>query len=291
MQSVTVLVRMTGLLLFSPTTPQGGGPTNIILPTTFPLPPHVAQLGYRKRTGDGCAYWQDDICYVDVRGWSLEIGTPGNASPAPQVRGNASRAQTVHRPVPARNVGHNPILNVRARFKLYEGQQDSTCDLGRFTLRNEIDVPLTNVVYWRFSYPSRTLVIYGARLNSGLGNPPRSEFLRVAANSSNVIELFIRHVPRSEQAHTTEADRIRRARHPGRGPHSKQMDPGDSATHFSAYYRLLDPPGRSGPLPVFVGRTSHPPYCVWARGRGNRLLEVIANAGTMSCMVAAGDPP
>jgi hypothetical protein len=128
-------------------------------------------------------------------------------------------------------------------------------------------------------------------LNTGVSSPSQSTFLTVTANSSNIIELFIRHVPRSEQAHTTEADRLRRLRHPRRGPQFIQMDPGDLAAHFRAYYRLLEPPALTGPLPRFEGPTSHPRYCVWARGTGNRLLEVIANAGTMSCMVATGDPP
>jgi len=105
----------------------------------------------------------------------------------------------------------------------------------------------------------------------GSGPPTRSWTL--TADATHTIELFVRHVPLSQSTEnpTPEDD----------------LKEGESATHFNAFFSLLKPEPTIGTLPQFGRKLGT--VCYWPVTKTR--FSLFDTAGTMSCMVGAGDPP
>jgi hypothetical protein len=274
MDSVLVMIRLTGLLLFSQ---PNGGPTRVLMPfESGGMPHHVAQIGYYTPTSTGCVKWIPDpvgprgVCFIRLDNSTLEIGLPGNSHLATLPAGNVSRAHAVNRPVQQKylNASLQNVPALKGRVTLHQGRITDECKLGRFEFRNGTtldSVDLVNVVSWSYKLPpNATLTLARRRLRNG---GPKDTTWTVSEDPSHEIELFIRHVPDPDLS----------------GP----MQHGQQVRHYNAYHRLLNPPAASGPVPRF-GRELRD-SCEWPVSKLIRTLTF--NAGTMSCMVAAGDPP
>jgi len=276
MDSVLVIIRLTGLLLFSQPT---NGPMHVLMPFELGgMSPHVAQIGYYTHTDTGCVKWVPDgpaatrgVCFIRLDSSTIEIGTPGNSRSIPLPVGNVSHAinrdveQEFLRPV-LRNV--SAIRRLKGRITLNQGGITHECRLGRFEFRNRSgrdSVDLVNVVTWTYKLPPNARLDLQRRRFRAAG--PRDTAWTVSPNR-DTIELFIRHVPDPDPP--------------------RPMRRGEEVRHYRAYYSLLRPNSSSGPVPRF-GRLHVGNVCSWPVSRTEKLLPT--NAGTMSCMIAAGDPP
>lgn len=273
MDSVLVIIRLTGLLLFSQ---PANGPMHVFMPAELPgMDAHVAQIGYYTPNATGCEKWVPDaagtrgVCFIRLDNSTMEIGTPGNSTPVGLPDGNVSHAPMQHRPV-GQNYFASVLQNVpdlKGRIILHEGNMTG-CPLGRFEFQHgaTVDsVDLVNVVVWTYKLPpNATLTLTRHQLRA---SGPQDTTWTVSQDLSHVIELYIRHVPDPDN--------------------SPPIQHGDEVGHYRAYYRLLPPPGASGPVPHFGRLLGN--LCAWpVAPLVNHLMD---NAGTMSCMVAAGDPP
>lgn len=275
MDSVLVVIRLTGLLLFSQ---PSGGPMRILMPFPSGMSPHVAQVGFYTNTSAGCDQWVKEnaqgtrgVCYFRVDNATLDIGRQGNSQPVVLPVGNMSRANSGHRPVAQKFL--EPVLGnvpeLKGRITLHEGTKQD-CALARFEFQqgSALDsMDLVNVVNWTYKLPPNSTVdLVRRRLRAG---GPRDTTITVKPDlTGKEIDIFIRHVPDPDMT----------------GP----MSHGDEVKHFRAYYSLLTPSVPNGPVPRY-GRAHVNAYCEWPTSWLERVIP--PNAGTMSCMVASADPP
>jgi hypothetical protein len=277
--SMMVMIRLTGLLLFSPAG-QNGGPMHILMPG---MPSHVAQIGFRKDTRTGCQNWVGGVCYVSLENSTIELGRPGRSQRVTLPPGNVSRA--VDKRVAASHLQAVPqdVPALKGRLTLHEGKIEHLCSLGRFALQQGASVDtinLVNVVEWKYWSPGEQLVLTRRRLRE---NGPQDTTWNVDPDRTptRTVELFIRHIP------SNEAGEVQ--------PAATSMKVGDPVEHFEAFYKLLSPETASGPIPHFVGALDK--LCPWPVSTNRTFMTLRhdflppVNAGTMSCMVGAGDPP
>jgi hypothetical protein len=285
MDSILVVIRLTGLLLVTPAN-GNGGPMHIL----FPEPPggigaHVAQIGFWKADRTGCEHWIEisdlpdkrGVCYVRLNNSTLTLGREGNSQLVAVPGGNASRVDNhpVDTAFLAPTLQDAPALRaLRTRITLHEGFFDDSCALGRFTLRQHGEVRpvnLFNVLRWTYRLPLRDSILELARRRFRTTGVGVDSIWKVSADKSHTIELFIRSIPTNEAGTDLTDDDI---------------EPGNEVPHFGAFYRLLSPPA-AGPLPRLVAETGQ--SCWWPMAR--KIEKMDFTAGTMSCMVAGGDPP
>lgn len=283
--TASVLIRITGLLLLSPASGTSNHPTYVLMPTTQER--HYAQVGFVSRSGAGCAWYQDRICYVDIDGWSLEIGNAEASTAAQPPYGLPNLSKAVERPVRSDVLAPTPNTAVlRARIALNAGDKAHTCPIARWEFSRDT-VELPNVVEWRIpDLGAQTLVLKRSRLD----DPSTVDTITILEPEVNgIIYLFIRHVPEAERDH----------RYKGR-----VLALGDPATHFAAMYNLLDmTENRNRPLPTYRGRTWN--VCAWAVEERIQSLQLqmamgperrkpldldFLNPGTLTCMPASGTP-
>lgn len=253
--TVALVIRMTGLLLITPADAGGGGPVHVLFPRTGLLAePHVAQVGYRAPE---CAARPDGICWRDIDGWSLDVG--GGSAPGPvrfpYPESNLSNLFGVH--VPAALLGTAPDPGVlAARVTLRSGAVTGACALGRWSIPHPAPgVPMANVVEWTVpGLDPESVVLRGTRL----GDADVTETIRLPANGSGTIELYIRHLPRGE---VDFHDGIATGYQPA------PAIPGEPAKHFGPLYDLLDAGAGQRHLPVFVGATGESCRRLWPIGR------------------------
>jgi hypothetical protein len=238
------------------------------------MDPHVAQIGFYTPTATGCEKWVPDgvgsrgVCFIRLDNSTLEIGTPGNSAAVTLPVGNVSHAV-------AKSVGEEylrPVLSnvprLKGRITLHQGSITDNCPLGRFEFQNGTaldSVDLVNVVTWTFKLPpNATLDLHRRQLRPA---GPADTTWTVSPDHWDTIELFVRHVPDPDPS----------------GP----MQHGQEVLHYHAYYSLLNPPAAAGPVPRFGRLLGN--VCSWPVSLTIKSLR--DNAGTMSCMVAGGDPP
>jgi hypothetical protein len=291
--AVTVLIRMTGLLLLTPSNTSGRLPVHVLMPATGNLSAHVAQVGFRGANTRWCAFWDDGICYVNMEGWSLDIRRPvGPTSGTTHMpKGAANVSSTVGRRVRSQHLGQTPGRMVRSRISLYSGSVSATCAIAswRWTSTSTRDT-LANVLDWTISNWGRKYLV----LTRQPLDPQPHESAEIidtlyADPVTNTIELFIRHVPAAEQDHDYVSNLP---------PQQDTHTSGSQRNHFHGYYDLLGV-RHDGVRPVpsdprrLIENGQEKRWCPWATVAGPERLVIIdvKNAGTMSCMVAAGNPP
>ena len=292
MLQVGIVIKMTGLLLLTPSTANSDPPLHVLMPAAQE---HRAWIGYRQVEEGDCPYYDSDdrICYRDMAGYSMEIGAPlttQRASPVPLngALGNLTRASRV--PVDTAFFGNNPRPGrLRARITLYSGSQIDECHLGRWLFNWNLWAPLGNVVTWEIpDTVTRELALVRRRLGSDPSEPP--ETLTVLRREGDrPIELFITHLPVGGRIETALA--AAQSVHSSDEPRARfrfLM----KADHFNAYYDMLgvDSAGRR-PLPRLLLKVGS--MCPWARDplSGQVTSMVTArSAGAPTCMVAGGTP-
>lgn len=292
MLQIGIVIKMTGLLLLTPSTANSDPPLHVLMPAAHE---HLARIGYRQaEKGDCLDYDSDDgICYRDMEGFSMEIGasfTTQRASPVPLngALGNLTRASRV--PVDTAFFGNKaPPERLRARITLLSGSQIDECHLGRWLFNWNLWAPLANVVTWEIPDTStRELALVRRRLGSDPSEPP--ETLTVLRREGDQpIELFITHLPVGGRIVSAEA-----AAQPV--PSSGEPRPRFrllmKADHFNAYYDMLgvDSAARR-PLPRLLWKVGS--MCPWARDPEDKRITSMVTAmaaGAPTCMVAGGTP-
>jgi hypothetical protein len=299
MVMATLVIRMTGLLLFVPDQGMDGRPTHVLMPASTNIPDHVAQVGFRSPNGAGCDEYDPfyGICYFDMTGYSLRIpdGSP-SASGAPMPSGAFNVTGAVNRRVPRSFLGDAPPRDrVRARVTLPAGQlAERPCGIARLAVPGGVSYALHNVVDWIVSdvqLPGGRLVLQ--RVPLGGGTPNTILDGRVSAGES--VQLFVRQVPETEKYPPTTVTR------PALG---------DLATHMHAFYDMLGVgPSENRPIPRVTGTFGLPAACSWGETsqewQGIQKLQGLqqtqalvemrrrrpgASPTTVNCMVASALP-
>jgi hypothetical protein len=200
-----VLIKLTGLLLLTPDTHAGALPMHVLMPDSgnHASPTHYPEIGYHTRTPRECgprpgsttdpaAFYYDSIqqiCYVNMDGWSMEIGTRKDDSTSvvlPLGTYNLSTALGTY--VDRKLLSDSPGTHVRSHLTLNEGapEPDSSCAPYLFTVPRkrpngvETDsMRLTNVVAWRISdFREPGVVLVRRRLNSGIEDKPDTVWVK-----------------------------------------------------------------------------------------------------------------
>lgn len=265
--TVSLIIRLTGLLVFAPQNSAGNMPVHVLMPQITDTTPHFAQLGYRG-PNSGCAYFQHGICYINLDGLSLEIGrnVPGPTVALPHGASNVSNASG--RRVLPQLVGPRPDATLlRSRITLNQGAVSDTCSMGRWEFEGTIR-GLHNVVEWTVpDLPSGPVEL----VLKSLDGTTTVRTLRLTPNNAGEVELYVRHVTRRERDHNVT------------GPAPAL---GDAAHHFDEVYKLFGAPHENTPVPVYRGTTGK--RCGWIREPGGNLPT--RSPGTVSCMVSSGTP-
>lgn len=301
LDSVTVVVHMTGLLLVVPPTQRDGG-TTIVLPQAAG---HVALLGFGRTassdavqnlclaSGQYADAYRAGICYVNLDQWSvLPFGENGGrlsselAVPAGLM--DVTDASGGDYKVPLQTNNFRSVVFKRGWFG------PTTCSLANWTYtpvtsgglkKTPRTRPLYNLVDWEIRHPANPRLEFV----SASGVPVPVE-LPVTAGEDR-IELLLAHVPIGDQAQLPPA---------GRPTPAGAVD---SAAHFHAYYNLLRKPGN----PLQIPNKFHRPVPRDAQPttvRGcfvritvepqRQLIELPPDSraiGTYACMPATGEGP
>jgi|GEM_PF-5229382 len=296
MLQITVLIRLTGLLLLTPDKQAGDLPMHVLMPSPgahVPMP-HVPEIGFLTSSAAACKPYsgsttapaafqydpQERVCYVNMNGWWMEIGTRriGNP-PAPQLPPGVMNLSTALGFFVERSLlGNTPDSRIRSRVTLNDGVPGDTCNRFRFRVRKrdvngtvkDTVLSLTNVLDWQIhQFQQPNLVLVRRRLNppQGMDKP---DTLFIVPPRGGVITLFVRQLTQKEKDHV--------------GIPSPAL--GDSATHFHAYLDLLKVPESGRRVPTLQS-TGGPP-CDWPFVPS--FVRPLFSPGTAGCMVASALP-
>lgn len=295
MPSITLVIKMTGLLLLTPDNRVGDLPMHVITPTTgHMVPAHVAQVGFRTRTPQDCLYQYDyaeQICYVNMDGWAMELGRIGTNGRQPPPSGAAKLSNATYRVIRGR-LGQNPGRTVRSRVTLHSGGFIDHCSAAPWSFGGQT-INLVNVSTWSVQLPQTSLVIVRKPLDRATGDPTQED-IAVPKLSGDTIELFIRHIPADEvgRRSTRSAERpAARGRSQRTTRNAARPTAITRATHFHAFYDFLGVP-RNGNRPI-PETSSSPKGCVWARAVGffpEVRITRRDSPGMLHCMLASADP-
>ncbi|HEX2205775.1 MAG TPA: hypothetical protein VHG91_20850 [Longimicrobium sp.] len=291
-----VVVRMTGILLMTPSDSNDAEPMHVLMPRlSTAVPTHFAQIGYRTLVDPGnCVPYVDKICYLNMDGWYTEIGSqrnPGGKVTLPPNAPNVSDGVNMRLAKELLTDAPDPT-RVRARVTLLAGQETKSCALAKWrwvpqSTGAEQRLDMASVVDWRIPnvpLSEGRLVIVRRRFHE----PNVTDTIHVESANGR-IELFVRHVIYDELDHVVSTQ--------------PRAVLGDAAQHFDEYYNLL---GHSGdrPIPYVSDLTGYPKRCAWedqtpvfhaprpfGRPGGVRALgEDFDSPGMLSCMVASARP-
>ncbi|MFL5381841.1 MAG: hypothetical protein ACJ8GN_04935 [Longimicrobiaceae bacterium] len=298
MVPITIVIQMTGLLLLSPSRSTGELPMYVLMPAPRALmAPHAPVIGFRASSAScrGTYDHAENVCYVDMDGWSMSIGTlPGTPAQASLPPGALNLTALTGRSVPSPLFAPHPDdPSLRGRVILNAGAPSNACDRFFFNVGPTV-MSLTNVLEWRITdYNEPSLTLVRTPLGSGGG---AEQTVATLTPVNGRIELFIRNLPA------------------GSGPGGSAAV-GDSATHFHAYYDLLGVPRADHVIPVVQSTSGPSASCGWAGsasafgspwintprdqlavfvGIGQSILPVrspFESPGAPTCLVAGGLPP
>lgn len=323
MDTLTVVIQMTGLLLLAPENPSGRGPAHVLVPAATNLPTHLAWMAFTADSMESvnrCQFYISGLCIIDLDGWSLQLGggagphPPANTIPPSALNLTRGKGRPIHRD----RFGDRPGRKVRSRVSLLAGGVTDTCALADWqyddpdTAKPPETVRLANMVEWTIpGIPQKVLPMVLRPLDPDSGDVPVT-LPALRAGVRDTAEIFISHVPFLEAAqfvtalakfemgagdvpegirtqinpeavHVNWAERLERV-----VGHGMQTDP-DTATHFHAYYDLLRAPKTPAarPLPHSpkrLGRT-----CTFTT-RTQLGVRELFGLDTLSCMVASAEP-
>jgi hypothetical protein len=310
MDTITVVVKMTGLLLVVP--PKAGGPTHILMPATDLTAPHVAFVGFpADSTARHCTYYneEDGYCIVDMAGWSLDLTGPGGGASGtpvtlPRALVNLSRGAG-GRPVPPQYLSANPGRNIRSRITLRGGGPTDQCSLATWTFdpagRAPAEIlPLANVFEWTIpELVQDSLVLVRDPLDPAPGDTAQ-RLARLRPDSAGVVELVIAHIPTgvAMQLHASlkvsTTQQIPRA---GMEEQSHMQAPEDDppaeteATHFRWLYDLLRANQAERPLPHSPEENESCTLDTRTLSGEVLSLRTLISPETLNCMLASARNP
>jgi hypothetical protein len=270
MFQISVVVKMSGLLLLTPSNSGHALPYYALLPQAAG---HEAHFAFRQPTGSCPAgtVREDDLCQFRFEGDEITIGAPVPTESVPLNGsvGNVSKAAGV--PVPRSLLGdHPPTDTLRARIRLNAGTQTDQCYLARWFFNGDPWAPLGNVITWTFSQSESGNLVLVLRKLADLDAPPETIVVRRPA--SGPFELFILHAPPRDDP---KASFLMEAR------------------HFDYYYDMLGvaPAGRR-PLPVLLRKEAPDCFSAWTRTPAglDHISRVSTAPGAPTCLVAGGTP-
>jgi hypothetical protein len=277
MQTFTIVLKMTGLLLLTPHD-DTRGPTHVLLPEPNGAGHHVAQIGYVQPE---CASRRDGICWVSLDGMLLDIGKGGGDQERKALSyraGNLTRRMGGR--VRADHDTENPT-GVRSRVSLFAGRVTDYCSLANWVYARSADeqsggavIPLANLLTWTIPNAGPGNLVLALRQMNG-GSQRDSIILSPAHDT---IELFIRHVPPGDTLPPPE------------DPVPEEPLPA-FASHFTAYYEYLHvaPTAQLPHHPTWITTpiTGSKKRCPWRVSRG---VDPGRGVGTLHCMIASADP-
>ena len=297
----SLVIQMTGLLLVVPHNSDGSGRMHVLMPETTNLPTHVAWIAFKGDNAKHCVRWAQatGICFVDMDGWSLELGKGAGGTPDASTLvnspANLTRASGGRR-VRRGHFGDEPGRRVRSRITLHAGAITDTCNLaswryeaGLGSSAPGVTFPLANLVTWTIrDLPQEGLLLTRRRLDRVRGDEAETlEMLH--PNSAGVIEMIVIHVPVDEARRLEEAANntdttttARLLRQQDRRAHVNAHT--EVATHFNAYYDLLR--AKQRPLPHMVGLSSGGSKCLFTV-LGLEGRQSLPGLETLNCMVAS----
>lgn len=288
MQSLTVLIRMTGLLLLTPQNSDGTGTMHVVMPKTgasVGTPIHFAQLGYDPTLfGPACPHQlEDGLCYLDVGSSMVNIGArasgPGTTLPQP---GIADITEATGANVP-RSRFEKKDTKVFALINLYSATITDTCAIAEWEYgppQHRRRQNLSNVVDWKIqNLPGTDLPLYRNNMPGEAVDSVPLVTLR-PAQGTRTIELYLRH----------------------------SSKPAASGRHFHVLHDLAGAGGTNLPdTPVPIILNGEPRQCDWVVPHGSvwlelhraistrdgsemPLLKLRDDPTTQSCIVGSGLP-
>jgi hypothetical protein len=294
MDSLTVVIQLTGLLMIVPPNPGTIGPTHVLMPEPeFPdRLNHVAVIGFRRN--DSAQHCDEnsgrDFCFVRMDGWALDP-LPGRSSQVDLPHSvldltHGSGGRRVHRDHFGRNA---PRDSLRSRMTFGGGGVTDTCQFGQWRFDPVGNSPaerlwLSNVVEWTIrDIPQTHLRLVRRRFGGGSEQP----LVTLTPDRSGRIELLIAHVPRDAwgafQRNLLNLAPMRQNQvsMPGGSPTATSAN--TDIAHFRSFYRLLDR-ARERRLPSNPDeRDEGCPMMIWFP----RELKIMAPT-TVNCMVTSG---
>jgi hypothetical protein len=272
MDTITVIVHMTGLLLLAPSSPTGAYPLHVLAPRpNATMPHHAPELGWSstKHACDTSRYRFDKaekLCYVRLDSMAVELGAGGQPTSSLVPPVGLVVVSTQANPVKRAWFGNMPGDEIRSRVTLLSGSARVGCPYAKWKV-GSTEVILDNVVNWvSTGVPGPSITLMGSRLNVDSTNPPTVNLGTLQAKHG-VIELWLRQEPSGAMGG-------------GSGSQNK-------AVHFHSFYDVLgvganDQTARRIP----EVKTKLNRHCRW--GSKDFLDE---NPGTATCMPAGGLPP
>lgn len=305
MDTLTIIIKMTGLLLMVPPGP-GGGPTHMVLPATGnSVPPHVALLAYATPTRKDHCLGYDSIsqmCFVNLEGWSLEPVPAAGVNNGPPIPPSGMASVTLGSGglrVPRSLLGGNPGRKVRSSLVLNRGGTTRECPPALFTFDPigaavpEDTLALTSVLEWTIRIAGDSLPLVRTPLDRT--STDSAETLDVLRPDSGAIELFILHLPVWEDGGfllTRDATAAQRE-----SPSSVRQSAGAShahadsmrweATHFHAYYDMVRARRNERRLPRFLRPTNA--SCDWGLMTLRGQAIGVRSPTTFTCMLATAE--
>jgi hypothetical protein len=251
MDSLTVVIQLTGLLMLVPPRPGQAGPTHVLMPE--PDHQHVSILGFRDADGSAqhCeSGFPGGFCFVRMEGYALDL-LPGIAPQPVTLPREIMNLSSVSgdRPVHRDLFGSNPPRDsLRTRITLGGGGVTETCALGYWQFNpvgpmQPDTITMANVARWVIPNVPRA----GIRLER---RPLRGGSAQLLATlpPDDTIEILIAHIPRREWGRfTRELRNLVTVRTAGAKTGMNKVaaftaaaSSISSAAHFMSYYRLLD---------------------------------------------------
>ena len=315
MLQTMIVIKLTGLLLLTPDTRAGALPMHVLMPDRGIHVPmtHTPEVGFLTSAGNcnprpgsttpPAAFAYDSVegvCYVNMDGWSMEIGTrSSNPTTVSLPIGTNNLSTALQKYVDRSLLGDTPDARIRGRVTLNEGVPIDSCNRYSFHVQRrgsdgalkDTILRLTNVLDWKIeNFQEPTLALVRRRLNPQPGQ--KLDTVAVVAPVGNVITVLVRQLSDHDRQHLPQ------------GP----LVLGDPVTHFLAYFDVLGVPF-SDQRPPRLQSTQPNETCSWPyvprfapsrrrmalvapmahAGRHGQNVRIDA-AGTAACMVASALP-
>lgn len=301
MDSLTVVIQLTGLLMMVPHNAGAGSSMHALMPVTPDSIPHTAFIGFRKNSSTRrCDRDFQQFCLVRMDGWSLEPLPGGQGAPSggnatlPRGAVNLSRGAG-GRPVNPGNLGQSSASStLRSRITLRTGGITDACNLALWEYDPAgyppaVILPMPNVLEWTIPGVALDSIILVRHPING-GAPDTITTLH--PDASGLVELLVAHVPPAGQGMLEEDLSLLRRRSIGRVPMEVARDPAGersnalisdtNSRHLHAAYNLLVN-AQDRPLPTHR-ETLIPHSCrmmIWHEYE-------IRSPTTVNCMVTSG---
>lgn len=280
LNSITVVIHITGLLLIVPPHP-GGNTTYVVMPP-HGTPKHAARIGFEgPNTAGLCVAHLGGICYVDMNTWSLDPIGAGGTPATPTIDGFPREVINLTHGSGNQHRVNTSTLGNQVLATFVAGRPTRPCSLGQWYYNpvgalNQRIVAIANVLDWEIRLPGSSLQLVFRRRDNSATVPVTLE------PPFGTINLLIAHLPAGE------LNRLP----PGRP--NRPLPPGFLArpTHFDDLYNPLgiEPGDSRRRLPRFFTSIREDACPVRVNTNLARFNAQVWTVDTYSCMLAAAEP-